>query len=101
AWVRVELRRLKTLRKPGLDRNLAAAAAFKDVRHHIVGARFGGELGQEFFRVGAVVGHLYEGVLLHEARAQRPQHLIDDERRIENDLTFLPGTLDELLLTIR
>ena len=66
----------------GGDRDLPAPAAFEHVRHDITGTRLGLQLGKELLGIGTPVGELDERIFLAERRSQRPQHLIDDRRRI-------------------
>src|ERR1043166_1890237 len=45
-------------------------------------------------------GHLQERIFLHEAGCERAQHLVHDQRGIEDDLAFLFGALDQHLLAV-
>src|SRR5262249_57876478 len=58
-------------------------------------------LVDEVAGVGAPELGLDERILLLESLGDRTQRLVLNHRRIDNDLAFLPGALDQDLLAVR
>jgi len=69
--------------------------AVEDVGLHAAGYAFLEDLGGGRRLVGARVLQLDAGILLLECRLQRTDRLVHDQRRVPDDLAFLPCGLDQ------